>query len=75
MSAESTLKVDRSVGPVDSFVPGYTAGMSVLNEFCNSRLKLFASKRNDPTVDALSNLSPYFHFGIYKTNFSLILNT
>lgn len=63
VSAESTLKVDRSVGPVDSFVPGYTAGMQVLNEFCNSRLKLFATKRNDPTVDALSNLSPYFHFG------------
>lgn len=62
-SAETTLKVDRSVGPVDSYVPGYTAGMCVLKEFCDSRLKLFASKRNDPTVDALSNLSPYFHFG------------
>lgn len=28
-----------------------------------ARLAKYAEKRNDPTVDALSNLSPYFHFG------------
>uniref|UniRef100_A0A1B6H369 Deoxyribodipyrimidine photo-lyase n=1 Tax=Cuerna arida TaxID=1464854 RepID=A0A1B6H369_9HEMI len=62
-AAEKTLQVDRSVGPVKGFVPGYKAGISVLQEFCNKRIKLFGSKRNDPTVNALSNLSPYFHFG------------
>jgi deoxyribodipyrimidine photo-lyase len=34
-----------------------------LQSFINSRLKIFNSKRNDPTVNALSNLSPWFHFG------------
>lgn len=35
------------------------------NGFLSSkRLKLYDSKRNDPNVpQALSNLSPYFHFG------------
>lgn len=28
-----------------------------------ARLGKYSEKRNDPTVDALSNLSPYFHFG------------
>lgn len=62
-AAEETLVVDRSVGPVSNITPGYKAAVSVLQEFCNKRIKLFGSKRNDPTINALSNLSPYFHFG------------
>lgn len=65
-AAEKSLKVDRSVGPVSTFTPGYKAGVSVLEEFCNKRIKLFGTKRNDPTINALSNLSPYFHFGKYN---------
>ncbi|KAJ9593744.1 hypothetical protein L9F63_014717 [Diploptera punctata] len=61
--AEASLEVDRSVKPVTWATPGTKAGLTVLQTFCNSRLKLFASKRNDPTADALSNLSPWFHFG------------
>ncbi|CAG0889189.1 unnamed protein product, partial [Darwinula stevensoni] len=57
------LEVDRSVEEVQWATPGTRAGMQMLHEFIQKRLKLFGEKRNDPTVDALSNLSPWFHFG------------
>ena len=40
------------------------AGKRMLHEFCDTRLKKFAASRNDPTVEALSGLSPWFHYGI-----------
>ncbi|XP_039299515.1 deoxyribodipyrimidine photo-lyase, partial [Nilaparvata lugens] len=60
---EKTLEVDRSVEPVTWLTPGYRGAIQMLDSFINKRLKKFSTKRNDPTVDALSNLSPYFHFG------------
>ncbi|XP_063225110.1 deoxyribodipyrimidine photo-lyase isoform X2 [Bacillus rossius redtenbacheri] len=62
-AALASLEVDRSVGPVTSIAPGSEAGLACLQEFCSKRLRLFASKRNDPTCNALSNLSPWCHFG------------
>ena len=58
-----SLQIDRTVKPVDWVVPGSEAGNKVLNKFCTEKLKAYSNKRNNPTVDALSNLSPYFHFG------------
>lgn len=58
-----SLKVDHSVGEVDWCRPGYRNAVGMLESFINKRLKLFNTKRNDPTVNALSNMSPYFHFG------------
>ncbi|XP_077292998.1 deoxyribodipyrimidine photo-lyase photorepair [Arctopsyche grandis] len=55
--------VDKSVGPCSWAEPGTKAGLKTLEEFCTKRLRLFSTKRNDPTVNALSNLSPWFHFG------------
>eukprot|EP00163_Fabomonas_tropica_P026994 TRINITY_DN5104_c0_g1_i2.p1 TRINITY_DN5104_c0_g1~~TRINITY_DN5104_c0_g1_i2.p1 ORF type:complete len:464 (+),score=91.65 TRINITY_DN5104_c0_g1_i2:445-1836(+) len=62
-AARQSLQVDMSVGPVDWAQPGYRGGMQVLDTFIKARLKRFGDKRNDPTVNALSNLSPWFHFG------------
>ncbi|XP_065333593.1 deoxyribodipyrimidine photo-lyase-like [Cloeon dipterum] len=62
-AVEEKLEVDRSVGPVSWAKPGSEAGLAMLNEFCCKRIKLFGSKRNDPNINALSNLSPWFHFG------------
>lgn len=62
-AAFGSLKVDDSIGPVDWATPGYKAGIATLESFINVRLKRFNDKRNDPTVNALSNLSPWFHFG------------
>lgn len=43
--------------------PGYSGGIKQLETFCLKRLKDYATKRNDPTLDKLSDLSPWFHFG------------
>ena len=43
--------------------PGTTAGMAMLEDFCSTRLKNFDKHRNDPVINGLSNLSPWFHFG------------
>ncbi|XP_037914398.1 deoxyribodipyrimidine photo-lyase [Hermetia illucens] len=61
--AFNSLECNREVEEVDWAQPGYKAACRVLETFCSSRLKLFNSKRNDPTVNALSNLAPWFHFG------------
>jgi len=58
-----SLEVDRAVGEVRWLRPGMAAAESVLQDFCDTRLKIFGDKRNDPNEAALSNLSPYFHFG------------
>lgn len=60
---QKSLKVDKAVGEVDWVKPGYQHAVGMLESFINNRLKLFEGKRNDPTIDALSNLSPYFNFG------------
>lgn len=44
--------------------PGYKGGIEMLESFCKNRLKHFGTKRNDPNNSALSNLSPWLHFGI-----------
>jgi len=62
-AAEKSLEVDRTVDPVEGIIPGSAAARARLDDFCQHRLTLFAEKRNDPNVDALSGLSPYLHFG------------
>lgn len=44
--------------------PGYKGGIKQLEIFCMKRLKIYATKRNDPVLNAISDLSPWFHFGI-----------
>lgn len=57
------LDLDASVAEVDWCAPGAAAAHATLASFCTERLKIFGAKRNDPNARALSNLSPYFHFG------------
>ncbi|XP_039956686.1 deoxyribodipyrimidine photo-lyase-like [Bactrocera tryoni] len=61
--AEGALECDRSVDEVDWAQPGYTAACAQLQSFCAKRLRIFNEKRNDPTINALSGLSPWFHYG------------
>ncbi|XP_071839043.1 deoxyribodipyrimidine photo-lyase-like [Apostichopus japonicus] len=56
-------KVDRSITEVDWATPGSTAAFDMLESFVRDRLKVFATERNDPTKEALSNISPWLHFG------------
>lgn len=62
-AAIESRDADKTVGPVEWAKPGYDEAMKMLKSFLDKRLKIFATKRNDPTEDALSNLSPWFHFG------------
>ena len=71
-AALDSLQVDRNVPEVDWATPGSKAGLLMLEDFCQNRLKYFDGYRNDPTKSALSNLSPWFHFGkndVYKQKY------
>jgi len=57
------MRIDRSVGPVDTFRGGTSAAKKRLREFIRSKLERYDQDRNDPTIDGQSNLSPYLHFG------------
>jgi len=45
------------------FEPGEKAARKVMESFLAERLDSYNKLRNDPTKNALSNLSPYLHFG------------
>ncbi len=45
------------------FKPGTKEAFSVLNDFIENKLKYYSEKRNDPSYNYQSNLSPYLHFG------------
>lgn len=57
------LKIDDSVKPVDWCQPGEAAAKASMQKFFKDKYDDYAEKRNDPTLDGLSNLSPYIHFG------------
>jgi len=57
------LGVDRSVGTVEGFRGGTSQAKDRLDTFVRGKLDRYPELRNDPTVDGLSNLSPYLHFG------------
>ena len=57
------LKVNQEVKEVDWITPGEKAAASVLKDFLENRFDVYAEDRNDPNKNALSNLSPYLHFG------------
>uniref|UniRef100_A0A5K3FQP1 Deoxyribodipyrimidine photo-lyase n=1 Tax=Mesocestoides corti TaxID=53468 RepID=A0A5K3FQP1_MESCO len=65
VSVKESLKelVDERVGEVNWAKGGSLAGFSQLYSFLHHRLHAYATGRNDPTKDALSNLSPWLHFG------------
>ena len=60
---KKSVVVDESVGNVKWAQPGTSNGYKMLESFVQKRIKKYATKRNDPNEDALSNLSPWFHLG------------
>ena len=61
--ALSELNIDRSVGKVDTFHGGTSEARRRLSDFLRNKLDRFDELRNDPTVDYVSHMSPYLHFG------------
>lgn len=58
------LTGDSAVAPVSWIAPGERAAKRALRSFIERRLAGYAEGRNDPNADALSQLSPYFHYGM-----------
>jgi deoxyribodipyrimidine photo-lyase len=58
-----SLTVDRKVTEASAFKPGERAAWELLGDFLANKLTLYAERRNDPTQEGQSNLSPYLHFG------------
>jgi len=56
-------KLDRRIGPVDSFTGGTHAALARLRKFVNLDLRNYEVTRNRPEVRGTSRLSPYLHFG------------
>jgi len=57
------LNVDRTVKRVEKFKGGTSEAKKHLRVFIRSKLDRYPELRNDPTVDFVSNMSPYLHFG------------
>jgi deoxyribodipyrimidine photo-lyase len=57
------LAPDRSVAPVASIAPGERAAQRALAGFVRRGLAGYDRRRNDPTADGQSGLSPWLHFG------------
>jgi len=59
----SKLNIDRSVTKVETYCGGTSQAKRHLRNFLRYRLAEYAQKKNDPNAEALSNMSPYLHFG------------
>jgi len=57
------LDIDRTVKPVRAYAGGTSSAKELLEDFIENKLDRYADKSNDPTEDALSDMSPYLHFG------------
>ncbi|XP_041029258.1 CPD photolyase isoform X2 [Carcharodon carcharias] len=62
-AAYAKLQVDLKVKEVDWAKPGTAAGLTRMESFIEEQLKYFSTDRNNPNKTALSNMSPWFHFG------------
>ncbi len=59
----SSVIPDRTVKPVNWLKPGESAAKIILERFLTQRLTEYAQQKNDPSLHATSDLSPYLHFG------------
>ncbi len=61
--AEKSLKVDFTVLEQGWIQPGEKKAHKMLKNFIEKKLSRYPDDRNDPTKEAVSDLSPYLHFG------------
>jgi len=59
----SKLSIDRRVRRVQRFLGGTSEAKRLMTEFVDNKLQHYHEKRNDPTADYQSHLSPYLNFG------------
>ena len=61
--ALSELQIDKTVKKVNYLRGGTEEARKHLDVFIDEKLEHYAELRNDPTLDYLSLMSPYLHFG------------
>jgi deoxyribodipyrimidine photo-lyase len=59
----SSLSIDRTVPGVNHFHGGTTEAKRRLRHFISHKLKDYGELRSDPSLDCVSHMSPYLHFG------------
>ena len=59
----ATLAIDTTVPEVTWLSPGERQARAALDHFLDQKLPFYGERRNDPTQDGQSDLSPYLHFG------------
>jgi deoxyribodipyrimidine photo-lyase len=59
----ASLAMDTAVPEVTWLAPGERQARAALDRFLEYRLPFYGERRNDPTLDGQSDLSPYLHFG------------
>ena len=62
-SVEKILKIDFSVPEIEWIKPGEKQAQKMLKNFIENKLSRYPDESNDPTQNAVSDLSPYIHFG------------
>lgn len=63
LSALEGLGIDRAIQPVSAFTGGGAEARRLLSEFIADKLADYDALRNDPSLDFVSHMSPYLHFG------------
>lgn len=59
----NSLQINFDVHEVDWITPGEKSAQTALENFIKNKLMNYDENRNDPNANAVSNLSPYLHFG------------
>jgi deoxyribodipyrimidine photo-lyase len=65
-SPESVLrdmKIDKTVPPAEWIKGGTSRAVRLLNSFIKNKIDDYPDKRNHPSLDFSSHMSPYLHFG------------
>jgi len=57
------LRIDASVTPTKYFTGGLRRARKLLAKFIDGPLGDYGTRRNDPSLDIQSHMSPYLHFG------------
>ncbi|CAK9817104.1 Deoxyribodipyrimidine photo-lyase [Anthophora plagiata] len=71
-TALENVQADTLVNEITWAKPGYKHGIKKLDYFLQNRLKMYADKRNNPLSNAISDLSPWFHFGMISIQRSIL---
>jgi deoxyribodipyrimidine photo-lyase len=59
----ATVAMDTAVPEVTWIAPGGRQARAALDHFLEQKLPFYGERRNNPTQDGQSDLSPYLHFG------------